>query len=73
MLQQCMRGEKDKPLLPRLGPEVKDVFSILLKTSEGRAGKLDLKNVITHAVVRRAVVLKFLLGAIKRKSRPCQH
>ena len=64
-LEQSQQADnaKEGPDLPRVGDELSDFVSILLKTSEEKEGAKDMRRFIHQAFVRRSVVVELILDA----------
>ncbi|CAJ1424274.1 unnamed protein product, partial [Effrenium voratum] len=77
LLQYLHQAEADgpgaRPALPRLGSDLRDFVSVILKTSGEGADDTTLTRFIHQACVRRHVVVALIEGAIDREHRAYTH
>jgi hypothetical protein len=62
-----------RPELPRLGGDLSNFVSVLLKTSDGGDTTESLSRFVHQAIVRRSVVIELIEGAARRGHRAHRH
>ena len=73
LLKQLKNGEQQSVSLPRVGAELADTVSILLKTAGGGADEKSSARLIHQARVRRSVVVALIEEMQRRGHRAYKH